>query len=167
MPYILMLMASYCPAQVYMQKVKHLEYEHKHAIKSVTNEGRQLLHDEVRHNLASLTRMAHVHDCIAMFFQHEAHEEKERSLKTEKLSLKTEAKEKDLVDMDEVTQLRQQNEKNLQKMREGFEANLDDLRNRCADRLKQVRDCTWPLRCPCVIIWGAKFGVRCAYPRAG
>lgn len=34
--------------QVYMQKVKHLEYEHKHSIKSVTSEGRQLLHEEVR-----------------------------------------------------------------------------------------------------------------------
>jgi hypothetical protein len=31
-----------------MQKVKHLEYEHKHSIKSVTSEGRQLLHEEVR-----------------------------------------------------------------------------------------------------------------------
>jgi growth arrest-specific protein 8 len=34
--------------QVYIQKVKHLEYEHKHSIKGITNEGRQLLHDEVR-----------------------------------------------------------------------------------------------------------------------
>lgn len=31
-----------------MQKVKHLEYEHKHSIKGVTSEGKQLLHDEVR-----------------------------------------------------------------------------------------------------------------------
>ena len=40
--------------------------------------------------------------------------------------------------MEEITQLRTSNEKNIQKMREGFESNLVDLRNRCADRLSQV-----------------------------
>jgi hypothetical protein len=42
--------------------------------------------------------------------------------------------------VEEVMQLRLQNDKNIQKMREGFEANLADLRSRCEERLKQVDD---------------------------
>jgi hypothetical protein len=70
--------------------------------------------------------------------QHQGHEEKERGLKGEKLSLKAEGKEKEGVSSEEVMALRQQSDKNLQKMREGFDANLADLRDRCENRLRQV-----------------------------
>lgn len=33
--------------RVYMQKVKHLEYEHQNNIKSIANEGEELLEGEI------------------------------------------------------------------------------------------------------------------------
>jgi len=79
---------------------------------------------------------------LFLLHKHEGHEEKDQSLKMDKLSLKNDVKEKEAGDIEEICQLRQQNDKQLIKMREGFEANLKELTSRCQDRLRQVYSTT-------------------------
>ena len=79
--------------RVYIQKVKHLEYEHKNNIKRVKNEGTISLEEES-----------------------DMHDTREDDLKKGKKSLKLECKERELANEDEIKQMKQAHEKNLMKM---------------------------------------------------
>lgn len=101
--------------RVYIQKVKHLEYEHKNNVKLVGEDGGDRLDDEKTQ-----------------------HSTREQMLKTAKTSLKLELKERELSNEDEIEQMKQAHEKNLSKLREEFERNVDELRHRCEQRLEQL-----------------------------
>jgi len=100
--------------RVYIQKVKHLEYEHKNNTKRVQDEGTLAVDDESRwHNL------------------------REDELKKGKKSLKLECKERELANEDEIKQLKQAYDKNVMKVREEFERGLQSLQERQEERLRQ------------------------------
>jgi len=103
--------------RVYIQKVKHLEYEHKNNIKRVNVEGESALNEEG-----------------------EAHFSREIELKKAKKSLKLECKERELANQDEILQTKQLHDKNLSKLREQFQKNLDGLQDRCEARVTQLRE---------------------------
>jgi len=101
--------------RVYVQKVKHLEYEHKNNLKQIAAEGGNLLADE-----------------------QETHDNKELDVKHEKKHRKLELVELDLNNAAAILQEKENNAKNLLKMREGFQKDLDALTNRCQKRLEQL-----------------------------
>jgi hypothetical protein len=103
--------------RVYIQKVKHLEYEHKNNIKRVNQEGGSALNEEG-----------------------ESHFSREIELKKAKKSLKLECKERELANQDEILQTKQLHDKNLSKLREQFQKNLDGLQDRCEARVTQLRE---------------------------
>lgn len=98
--------------RVYLQKVKHLEYEHANNVRAVAVEGEHFLTEE-----------------------HETHDTRAYELKKTKTSLKLELSEREWSNADEISQVSAQQTKNLQKMREGFEAQLDELETRCKKTL--------------------------------
>jgi ubiquitin len=102
--------------RVYIQKVKHLEYEHKNNIKRVKNEGTISLEEES-----------------------DMHDTREDDLKKGKKSLKLECKERELANEDEIKQMKQAHEKNLMKMREEFEKNIEAIESRQESRLQQLK----------------------------
>jgi len=99
--------------RVYQQKVKHLEYEHKHNIKGILQDGTGLLEVEQT-----------------------SHEERERDLLKVKEQLKFEQMELELVNSSKVAEVRQQHEKQLAKLRQQFEDGMTELNSRCEVRLK-------------------------------
>ena len=101
--------------RVYLQKVKHLEYEHKNNLNNIASEGESFLGEE-----------------------HENHDNREFELKKAKKSLKMELTEREAANADVIKDVKQQNAKNLGKMREGFEEQLDELDKRCQGRLEQL-----------------------------
>merc|ERR1711871_699232 len=103
--------------RVYIQKVKHLEYEHKNNIKRVRNEGTISLEEEG-----------------------DAHDTRETDLKVGKKSLKLEIKERELANEDEIKQMKQAHEKNLLKMREEFEKNNEAIESRQEARQQLKED---------------------------
>jgi len=102
--------------RVYIQKVKHLEYEHKNNVKRVKQEGTVSIEEES-----------------------EAHMLREGELKKGKKSLKLELKERELSNEDEIKVQKQNNEKNLMKLREEFERNIEGLKERQETRLQQLK----------------------------
>jgi len=103
--------------RVYIQKVKHLEYEHKNNIKRVHGDGHMAVEDEV--------------------YQHDLREDE---LKKGKKSLKLECKERELANEDEIKQLKAAYDKNVRKVREEFERGLEGLNSRQGERLQQSKE---------------------------
>jgi growth arrest-specific protein 8 len=101
--------------RVYQQKVKHLEYEHRNNIKSIIEDGTNLL-------------------------QHEqtTHESRERELLRVKEQLKFEQMELELVNANKVSEVRQQHDKQLAKLRQQFEDGMNELTSRSETRLNQL-----------------------------
>jgi len=103
--------------RVYQQKVKHLEYEHRNNIKSIVQEGTNLLEEE-----------------------QQKHEERERDLLRTKEQLKFEQMEVELVNASKVSEVRNQHDKQLVKLRQQFEDGMSELTSRCESRLKQLEN---------------------------
>ncbi|CAK4072037.1 unnamed protein product [Aphanomyces euteiches] len=103
--------------RVYIQKVKHLEYEHKNNLKRVKTDGLTHIDEE---------KDMHVH--------------REHKLKGAKQALKLELKERELSNEDEIEQMKQSHEKNLLKLREQFEKNNAALEERLQARLAQLQE---------------------------
>ncbi|KAE9290223.1 Growth arrest-specific protein 8 [Phytophthora fragariae] len=103
--------------RVYVQKVKHLDYEHKNNLKRVQASGTGHLDEE-----------------------RDLHEHRETVLRSTKQSLKLELKERDLSNEDEIEQMKQAHEKNLMKLREQFEKNNAALEGRCQQRLRELQE---------------------------
>ncbi|KAG1691957.1 hypothetical protein DVH05_025937 [Phytophthora capsici] len=103
--------------RVYVQKVKHLDYEHKNNLKRVQADG-----------------MGHMDE------ERDLHDHRETVLRSTKQSLKLELKERDLSNEDEIEQMKQAHEKNLMKLREQFEKNNAALEGRCQQRLQDLHE---------------------------
>ncbi|OQR83892.1 Sporangia Induced Dynein Regulatory Complex Protein [Achlya hypogyna] len=103
--------------RVYIQKVKHLEYEHKNNVKRVKTDGYSHIDEE---------KDMHIH--------------REHKLKGAKQALKLELKERELSNEDEIEQMKQSHEKNLLKLREQFEKNNAALEERLQERLAQLQE---------------------------
>lgn len=101
--------------RVYLQKVKHLEYEHADNLRGIGTESEGLVKEE-----------------------DETHDGRSEELKKTKKALKLELAERQWSNADEIKSLKQHHAKNLQKMREGFEAQLEELRERCKTRLEKL-----------------------------
>ena len=101
--------------RVYLQKVKHLEYEHNNNLRNIAVEGEHFMTEE-----------------------HENHDNRAYELKKTKKSLKLELAEREWSNAEEIKQVKQQHAKNLLKMREGFEGQLGELSDRCGKRLEQL-----------------------------
>lgn len=101
--------------RVYQQKVKHLEYEHRNNIKSIIQEGTELLEQE-----------------------QSSHEERERNLLRVKEQFKFKQMEYELVNANKVAEVKQQHEKQLIKLRQQFEDGLSELTQRCEGQMKQL-----------------------------
>jgi growth arrest-specific protein 8 len=103
--------------RVYVQKVKHLDYEHKNNLKRVTADG-----------------VGHTDE------ERDLHQHRETVLRSTKQSLKLELKERELSNEDEIDQMKQAHEKNLTKLREQFETNIAALEARCEARLTELME---------------------------
>lgn len=98
--------------RVYVQKVKHLEYEHKNASKKIKRDGEVSVEDE-----------------------HESNVRREVELKRIKKSLKLELKERELANEFQITEWKEKHAKNLSKLREEFNHNLEVLEGKYKERL--------------------------------
>jgi hypothetical protein len=103
--------------RVYVQKVKHLEYEHKNNLKKVQMEAKEIILEE-----------------------EELQQEREKNLKNTKNSLQIELKERELSNEEEIEQMKQAHEKNLSKLKEQFEKNMFSLEEKCHLRLKELQE---------------------------
>ncbi|CAM9940803.1 unnamed protein product [Ascophyllum nodosum] len=103
--------------RVYVQKVKHLEYEHQNNVESIENEGKDLLGKET-----------------------DLHGQRSSGLERSKKGLKSEVEERHLIYADEISQVKKGHVKTLTKMREEFETNLTELRARCDAKLAQLEE---------------------------
>ncbi|KAJ8598149.1 hypothetical protein CTAYLR_007357 [Chrysophaeum taylorii] len=101
--------------RVYLQKVKHLDYEHNDNLRNISVESDGFVKDE-----------------------DENHDNRSYELKKIKKALKLEITEREWSNADGIKALKQQHAKNLQKMREGFEAQLAELQERLQKRLEQL-----------------------------
>lgn len=108
--------------RVYLQKVKHLEYEHKNNVSSIALEADTLLSEE------SAT-----------------HTSRESELHKQKKSLKMEQAEREWVNAEEIKNVKALHERNLSMMTKIFEGNISELEQRCKDRLGQL-ECDLELR---------------------
>lgn len=102
---------------VYLQKVKHLEYEHEDNLRGIETEGEKLAKEE-----------------------NDEHECRSSELDKNKRALGLELSEREWASADEIQSLKQQHSKNLQKMREGFETQIEELQGRLDKRMKQLRE---------------------------
>eukprot|EP00752_Nemacystus_decipiens_P009367 g8371.t1 len=103
--------------RVYVQKVKHLEYEHQNNLKSITMDGEHLLGGE-----------------------DDLHGQRSSELHKTNKDIKSEVEERYLLNAEEIAQVKKAHGKTLTKMREGFETNLAELRGRCDARLASLED---------------------------
>jgi hypothetical protein len=101
--------------RVYVQKVKHLEYEHKNDCQKVTRDGDIAVDDESGD-----------------------HKGREVNLLRVKKSLKLELKEKELHNEIQITEWKDKHSKNLSKLREEFGKNLKALEERYQRKLEQL-----------------------------
>ena len=102
--------------RVYVQKVKHLEYEHKNSSKKVKRDGESSLEDE-----------------------HEASVRREVELKRLKKSLKLELTERELANEFQISEWKQKHAKNLGKLREEFNHNIELLEGKYQDKLTALK----------------------------
>lgn len=101
--------------RVYLQKVRHLEYEHQNNLTNINIEGADFLAQE-----------------------EQAHEDRAQKHKKAKKSLKMELAERDWVKAEEIKKMKAMHERNLEVQRKIFEKNTDELEVRCKDKLKQL-----------------------------
>jgi len=102
--------------RVYVQKAKHLEYEHKNSSKKVKRDGESSLEDE-----------------------HEASVRREVELKRLKKSLKLELTERELANEFQISEWKQKHAKNLGKLREEFNHNIELLEGKYQDKLTALK----------------------------
>lgn len=102
--------------RVYVQKVKHLEYEHTHAVARIESDNKGLLAEEGV-----------------------VHSTKEGGLRRDKASLKLEMREREHLYAMEVQELKSLQEKNLTKLRDEFAESLTTLGVRYEKRLEKLR----------------------------
>ena len=101
--------------RVYVQKVKHLEYEHKNGSKKIKRDGEVSVEDE-----------------------HESNVRREVELKRIKKSLKLELKERELANEFQISEWKEKHAKNLSKLREEFNHNLEVLEGKYKKRLSTL-----------------------------
>jgi hypothetical protein len=101
--------------RVYLQKVKHLEFEHRNDLTNIWAEGDMLLEEEV-----------------------EDHDGKESGLKTDKTQLKMELQEGELVNCEETDEKMIADSRNLEVMRKVFEKHHKELEDRLKNRLAEL-----------------------------
>lgn len=102
--------------RVYVQKVKHLEYEHKNHMKRVAGERTS-----------------------TVFEEGEEHTAREVEMRKAKRLLKTELRESEMVNAEEIRSMKTLHDKNLSKMRSEFEKNLASLQEKYEARVSQLR----------------------------
>ena len=102
--------------RVYVQKVKHLEYEHKNDCSKVTRDGELMVDDETTD-----------------------YKGREVDLLKVKKSLKLELKEKELHNEIQISEWKDKHAKNLSKLREEFGKNLRSLEERYQQKLDQLK----------------------------
>jgi growth arrest-specific protein 8 len=101
--------------RVYVQKVKHLEYEHKNASKKIKRDGEGTVEDE-----------------------HESNVRREVELKRMKKDLKLQLKERELANEFQIAEWKEKHAKNLSKLREEFNHNITILEGKYQDRLSAL-----------------------------
>ena len=101
--------------RVYVQKVKHLEYEHKNGSKKIKRDGEVSVEDE-----------------------HESNVRREVELKRIKKSLKLELKERELANEFQISEWKEKHAKNLSELREEFNHNLEVLEGKYKKRLSTL-----------------------------
>lgn len=102
--------------RVYIQKVKHLEYEHKNNMKRIGGER-----------------------ISTVFEEKEEHTDREVDMRKAKRLLKMELKESELNNSEEIKGMKDKHEKNLQMMRSQFEKNMGILKDKYEARVSQLR----------------------------
>ncbi|GMI10659.1 hypothetical protein TrLO_g9003 [Triparma laevis f. longispina] len=103
--------------RVYVQKVKHLEYEHKNNLKAIDVTNKELKEEEEG-----------------------MHEERSGRLKGKKKELNGDLKDKNTTNAQEISNVKVQHEKILQQMRDAFEVNLSELGDRCEKKLEDLEE---------------------------
>lgn len=103
--------------RVYVQKVKHLEYEHKNNVK--------LIGVDQQSRTATETTQ---------------HDTRESDLKGTKTALRLELKERELSNEDEIDQMKQAHDKNISKLRQEFQKNMDGLHERCSIGVDELQE---------------------------
>lgn len=101
--------------KVYIQKVKHLEYEHKTNAKKVKKDGE-----------------------VAQLQETEEFRQRNVLLRKKKRALATRIREQDGVQAQEIMDLRKHNGKNLDQLREQFQDNLQDLEANYEQKVKDL-----------------------------
>eukprot|EP00941_MAST-03F_sp_MAST-3F-sp1_P006269 g6269.t1 len=103
--------------RVYIQKVKHLEFEHKNNRDQVKTDGG--VKRSVETDLSTMRK---------------------HGLLTTKAELKDKIKERKELNAAEVNSIKEKQKMNLEKLREGFEENLQKTSQRYEQKLNQLRD---------------------------
>ena len=103
--------------RVYVQKVKHLEYEHKNNLKAIDVTNKELREEEEG-----------------------MHDDRSGRLKGKKKELNGDLKDKNTTNAQEISNVKVQHEKILQQMRDAFEVNLSELGGRCEDKLESLEE---------------------------
>lgn len=102
--------------RVYVQKVKHLEYEHSHALKRIEGDTKDLLQEET-----------------------DVHRDREAELRKGKTSLKMELAEREHEYATEIKDMKLLHAKNLSKLQEEFADNMAALTERYDKRLRKMK----------------------------
>lgn len=102
--------------RVYIQKVKHLEYEHKNNMRRVDLDGDTSLADEKGQ-----------------------HFDRESGLKKDKKELRLEVMERELRNEDYINDWKDKHNKKMQKMREEFEKNLTKTDDKYVQKVQKLR----------------------------
>lgn len=103
--------------RVYLQKVKHLEFEHEHNENDVESEK--------KHNIDE---------------ENESHQQRIEKLKRKKASLKLELIERQCQNEQEVKELNENNKKNMEKLNKHFSDTLIGLEKMYADKLETLKN---------------------------
>ncbi|GMI41971.1 hypothetical protein TrCOL_g13764 [Triparma columacea] len=103
--------------RVYVQKVKHLEYEHKNNLGAIGKESQDFKEDEIG-----------------------LHSDRVGLQKGDKESLKDDLKEKNVANAQEIANMKVQQEKIVQQQKTSFELNLTELEDKCITKLGNLED---------------------------
>ena len=102
--------------RVYIQKVKHLEYEHKNSMRNVRTDGETALEEEKAQ-----------------------HFEREKTMKVDKKSLRMQVIEAELSNEEYIIDWKDKHDKKMQKLREEFQATLGDTDNKYVHKCEKLR----------------------------
>ena len=103
--------------RIYLQKVKHREYEHKQTLQSVENEKENMVEDASDEN-----------------------DSKMANISSEKKQLKMELKEQEWVFTESTKERMDMDRRNLEMMRKDFERKIAEIQDRLARHLGQLED---------------------------